>query len=255
MQEGFHDTIEIGHIGAVHLGRDPERNARAQRESDRDIRTLLRRHAPEESQVRLGRTLAEPVLPQRHAVAHRREPAGIRQRLALILRNRHQSKAGPSFIHGWQILDVEATMQGGHGPVGERLEHRKVQQVEMEVQQIELRSSALDLMQHAQVCGEIGFPCRRVESYRLIPNRNQPGSGARIRGGEQSHVVPQGDEGIAKMRDHPFGAAIELGRYRLIERSNLSNLHGAHDLFEAVFINGASLLRFELPAISPASAA
>ncbi len=121
-------------------------------------------------------------------------------------------------------------MQGGDGLVSQPLEEGKVNEVDVEVDDVELMLSEVHLLQHAQMGGEIRLEGVRVEPDSLITNRNEPRARLRLRAGEERHIVAELDQCIGEMSHDPLGAAVETGRHSLIEGSHLGDLHSTGSL-------------------------
>jgi hypothetical protein len=116
-------------------------------------------------------------------------------------------------------------MQRGHGAGRHVLEHREMQHVGVEVDDVELVAPLVQIGQHRQVRGDIRLQRRRVEPDRLIARRRQMRPGARFGAGEQRHVVAQVDQSFAEVGDHALGAAVEPRRHGFVQRRNLGDLH------------------------------
>ena len=114
----------------------------------------------------------------------------------------------PTGIGCRQILQVEPAMQRGHGSRRKILEERKVDEVDVEMQEIELVPAQMKLVQHGKVSRQVRFQRRRVEPNSLVAHRNQsrPRMGLRTR--EQRDLVPKLDESVGQMRHDPLGAAV-----------------------------------------------
>src|SRR4051794_10213904 len=116
-------------------------------------------------------------------------------------------------------------MQGGHRPFGVLGKEGKMDQVEMEVDNVEFVPSAMNLVQHRHVRGEIRLEIAGIEPDRLITAGHQRGLGPCLRAGEQGHLVAELHERVREVRDNPFRAAIESRRHGLVQRGNLGDPH------------------------------
>ncbi len=156
---------------------------------------------------------------------HGSRPVGALQGRALRVGDRDQGELRPARVDSVQVLDVETAVQGGECARGHFLEQREVQHVGVEVQHVKLVHAASDLVQHGQVCGQVGLQRRGVQPDRLVAHGRQARLGGGISAGKQGHVMSEIDQSVAQVGDHSFRTAIEFGRDRFIEGGNLSNLH------------------------------
>ncbi len=152
-------------------------------------------------------------------------PVGLGQRRALRVGNGDQRELRPAAIDPVQILDVEAAVQGGERARGHFLEQRELQHVGVEVQHVELVNAAAHLVQHRQMCGQVGLQGRGIKADGLVAHRRQAGLGGGVSAGEQRDLVAEVDQRVAEVRHDPFRSAIELRGHRFVERGNLSNFH------------------------------
>ena len=116
-------------------------------------------------------------------------------------------------------------MQSGDGLVRQLLEHHEMQHVDMEMQDIELLRTAFHFVEHREVSGKIRFERSRVQSDRLIAHHDQLRFRAGVCRGEQRDLVPEIDQGIRQVCDHPLGSTIELRRHGFIQGRNLRDSH------------------------------
>ena len=216
--------MEIGRVGAVDLGRHLQRHAQPLGDGDSAVGPLLRRHAAEEGQIALWFG-AEAVKLLGHAVVDGADPVGERQMGALVVRDRHQRELGPATVDLRQILQIEPPVQGGHRARGAVLEQREMHHVGVEVQDVEAVLVLAHLGQHRQVGGQVRLQRRGIEADRLVAHGDQVGLGLGVGAGEQGDLVAEIDQGVAQMRHHPFGAAIQLRRNRFVEGGDLGDLH------------------------------
>ena len=107
------------------------------------------------------------------------------------------------------------------------LEERKMDQVDVEMQDVELVAPLVQLVQHRQMGREVGLERAGIEPDGLVAHRHERGPGPRLGTGEQRHLVAELDQGVGEVGDDPFRAAVEAGRDRLVERRDLGNLHKA----------------------------
>ena len=116
-------------------------------------------------------------------------------------------------------------MQRGHGSRRKIFEERKMDQVDVKMQNIECMPAQMKLMQHGQVSGQVRFQRARIEPDGLIAYRDQPRPCVCLRAREQRDLVPELDESVGQVRDDAFSAAIQARRHRLIQGRDLSDLH------------------------------
>jgi hypothetical protein len=155
---------------------------------------------------------------------HVAEPVRVAQRLALVHRDRCQRKLLPPPVHDRQVLEVQPPVQRGQRALRAVLEEREVDHVDVEMQHVELVHACPQLVQHRHVRGEVGFQRGGIQADGLIAHRHQPCARLGFGGGEQRDVVAGFDQGVAQPGHHAFGAAVELGRHRFVQRGNLRNL-------------------------------
>ena len=116
-------------------------------------------------------------------------------------------------------------MQRGDGLRRDLLEEGKMDQVDVEVQDVELGAPLAQLVQHREMRREIGLERGRIEPDGLVTHRHERGSGARLGTGKQRHLVAELDQRVGEMGDDPFGTAVKTGRDGLVKRCDLRNLH------------------------------
>ena len=64
-----------------------------------------------------------------------------------------------------------------------------------------------------------------IEPQRHVATTDQLGGCLGITAGEQRNIVSHRDEFFGQGVDNPLGAAVQLGRYSLEQRRDLSNTH------------------------------
>ena len=131
----------------------------------------------------------------------------------------------PTRIGLRQVLQVEPTVQRGHGSRRKIFEERKMDEIDMEMQKIEFVPARMKFMQHGQVSGQVRFQRTRIEPNGLIAYRNQRRPCVGLRTREQRDLVPKLHESVGQVRHDAFGAAIQAWRHRLIQRRDLSDFH------------------------------
>jgi hypothetical protein len=95
----------------------------------------------------------------------------------------------------------------------------------VEMNEVERILAAAHLVHHREMRGEIGLEARRIEPDRLIAHGDQLGTRPRVGAREQGHLVTEFDQSLCQEGNDALGAAIKLGRNRLVQRRNLGNLH------------------------------
>src|SRR5438128_7276634 len=96
-------------------------------------------------------------------------------------------------------------------------------EVDVKMKNVELLFARADVGQHRKVSGDVGLEWRRVESERLIASRYQSSLRAGIGAREQRDLVAQIDQSIRQMGHYAFGAAVQMRRYRFVERRDMRN--------------------------------
>ena len=95
----------------------------------------------------------------------------------------------------------------------------------MEVEDVELVRPAVQLVQHAEMGGEVRLQGVRVEPDGLVTDGYQPRLGPGVGAGEQHDVMPEIDQGVGKVGHDPLGAAVEAGWHRFVEGCHLCDSH------------------------------
>ena len=220
------DLVPVILVSLVDLRGDLQRNAGADRHLDRTVGALLRGDAAEEGEVAALRLRVERAVLSRQSVMDGREPVDVLgHRIALVVRDRHQGHAREGTVDRHEVRHVEAPVHRREALVVQVLEHRVLQQVDMEVQNVELVRPLVHVMQHREVARGMITIAEKTEAFRRAGC--QLGRSLRIAAGEQGHVVALADQFLGDPRHHALGTAIELRGYGLRQRSNLSNAHEA----------------------------
>jgi hypothetical protein len=116
-------------------------------------------------------------------------------------------------------------MQGGQRETGNVLEERKVQQIGVEMQHIEVVGVLAHLVQQRQMGGDVGFQRGRVEPDRLVAHGHKTRAGPRIGAAEQGDLMAQVDQRVGKVGHDALRAAIQPRRYRFAQRADLGDSH------------------------------
>src|SRR6185312_14618409 len=98
-----------------------------------------------------------------------------------------------------EILQIQPAVYGGECSVRQWLEERKVQQIRMKVQDVELTGPRAHLIEHAEVRGHVRLQCGRIEAQRLVAYRGQRRSCLRALAREQRDRVSEGDELVTEI--------------------------------------------------------
>src|SRR5262245_15077796 len=129
---------------------------------------------------------------------------------------------------------IKSAMERGHEGRCPPRKQRKRVVVEMKVQEVEIRRSPTNLLEHREMQG-IRVAHIAVQSQRARPAWHELCRCVRVTAGEQRDVVTERDELLSEPGDDPFGTTIELGRDSLGQWSNLRNSH-SHDLSLSVSV-------------------
>ena len=102
-------------------------------------------------------------------------------------------------------------MQRGLGLRRELLEERKMDQVDVEMQNVELVTPLVQLVQHREMGREVGLEPARIEPDRLVAHRDECAPGPRLGTREKRHLVAELDQGVREVGDDPLSAAVKAG--------------------------------------------
>src|ERR1700731_3350911 len=127
----------VSQVNGIDLGGYLERDARPLGDRNGAIRPLLGRDPPKKREVAATGLRRKSVEALGQAVMHGTDPIGEGQRLALAVGNGYEGIFGPPLIGARQILDVQTAVQGGDGTRRHIREERKMQQIDMEMQDVE----------------------------------------------------------------------------------------------------------------------
>ena len=115
-------------------------------------------------------------------------------------------------------------MQRGDGAARDRPEQRKLELVDMEVQNVEILGALADAIEHQHVVGN-GIPDARVEPQRLRHAGHEIGRRDRIAAREQCNLMAERHQLLGQVRDDPLGAAIKPWRNAFDQRRDLRDFH------------------------------
>src|SRR4051812_848274 len=116
--------------------------------------------------------------------------------------------------------EIEPAVQGGEERRRLAREQRERIVVEVKMQEVEFAGLAADLLEHRDM-QRVGIADRTVEAQRARPVGLQFRRGLRVSAGKQRDVVTERDELFDEPVYDAFGSAVELGRNRLGQGSDL----------------------------------
>lgn len=216
---------EIFGVDRIDFRRQLELHAGGARDADRQVRPLLPRHAPEESQVTVcAWQKARAVQCLGNAVIDVRHEAPRRQRLALRHRNGCQRHLPKECEERQKIRKVEPPVHGRQGAVRHFGKDRKMNIVDVKMQQIEFARATPHLLDHRHVVRQGVFHAR-IEPQCLGRTGRKLGRCDRVGAGEERDVVTCGDEFFTEVGNDPFRAAIEPGRHAFHQGRDLGDFH------------------------------
>ena len=140
------------------------------------------------------------------------------------MRDRHQRHVDVLAIERLKIAQVKPTMHRGDRGAPYTTSPRQVETglVEMDhVEVVRLRDGGL---QSQDFVGH-GILTVRIETQRLLADRDQASARLGITAREQRDVVSKLHKILGQVRDHTFCTAIEPRRYCLLQWSNLRDPH------------------------------
>jgi hypothetical protein len=186
------DGGEVFPVGLVDLGRDPERHAEVLRDADRTIDALLGRDPAEESEV-LARLLVERVQLVGQAVMDGAAPVREVERRTLRVRDGDDRNVAEPAVEGRQVRNVETSVKRRDVRRWLPARERKVQVVDVEVDDVELGRARAHLVEHGHVPRQL-VDALFVEPERARTGRDETRAGLRITTREQRHVVTLPDQ-------------------------------------------------------------
>lgn len=136
-QQGLDPGFEILPVGLVHLGGHLEGQAGSKGDFNGPVGALLGGHPPQEGQIIAGLG-AEAVQIFGQAVLDGAQPIGAADRHTLVIRNGHHGQLAEVVEDGPQIPQVQAAMEGGDMGHRRAAEHREVQIIRVEMDDVEL---------------------------------------------------------------------------------------------------------------------
>jgi len=123
-----------------------------------------------------------------------------------------------------QFRQVETAVQRGHERHGLACEQRKRVIVDVKMQHIEFVRAAAHFLEQQHVRRH-HVANGRVEAQCLRPERFELGRGLRIAARKEGDVVALLDQCFGQIGHHTFRTTVQLGRNRLVQRSDLCDSH------------------------------
>src|ERR1700683_340900 len=152
---------------------------------------------------------------------------------------RHFAEAG---IEGLEIAQILPAVQCGQGPCRQRAEKRKMEQIDVKMENVELIRTLPDLINHQHEVRNDVAHCR-IKAERTGTTGSQFGAGDGIPTPKERHIVAKPDKFFGQVGNDPLSAAIETRRNALNEGSDLCNFH--YDLcFPPTNTNACSAAKF-----------
>jgi hypothetical protein len=115
-------------------------------------------------------------------------------------------------------------MKRRHRPVRHLAKQREMKLIDMEMQNVKFVSEPAYPIEHQQVIGD-RVANIAVETQSGGRTANEFGSGDRIRGRKQRHIVTQANQFIREIANNSLGSTIKLRRHTLHKRRDLRNFH------------------------------
>src|SRR4051812_38151301 len=109
-----------------------------------------------------------------------------------MVRDRDKRHVGKGSVEGMKVRQVEPAVHGGNAFRQKVLEHRKVQEIDMEVYEVEFFRLLPHSFEHHQGAGRVVIPACQSQGSRH--NRNQLGIAARVTTGEKRYVLRLSDK-------------------------------------------------------------
>ena len=154
----------------------------------------------------------------------RRGPVRVRERPALIVRNRDEAGSRKFSNDVAQPRQVEPSVHGREKRHAQAAEQRKGQPIDVCVDHVEILRSLRDRFQQ-QSAGGVRVRPLSAQTERAGPHRVKlsvrPGIAAR----EERDVVAELDQLVDQPGDHPLGAAVELRGDAFGQGSKLGDTH------------------------------
>ncbi len=169
-----------------------------------------------------------------------RREVGAQHRQALRVGDRDQRHVVKTHIKRKQIGQILAAVQGGNGAVCDRPERRKLELVDVEMQNIKFVGALAHAIEHQHIIGD-GIRTLASSRSALGPQLTRLAAVIRIAARKQCHVVAQCHQFLSQIGDNSFGAAIKPRRNAFDQRRDLRNSHCA----SLRIIQKTSLFKFD----------
>src|ERR1700683_345910 len=152
---------------------------------------------------------------------------------------RHFAEAG---IDGLESAHILPAVQCGQGPCRQRAEKRKMEQIDVKMENVELIRTLPDLINHQHEVRNDVAHCR-IKAERTGTTGSQFSASDGIPARKERHIVPKPDKFFGQVGNNPLSAAIETRRNALNKGSDLCDFHD--DLcFPATSVNACSAAKF-----------
>src|SRR6185437_8439037 len=152
---------------------------------------------------------------RRKTMMHGSLPTKVGQGCALSVRNGDDRHPTINIVERCQIWNIKASVEGGYVCIGLPRTDRKMQVVDMKVDEIKLIFFLEHLLELNHVAGNgIYGSGREPESFGAAGN--QPGSGQGLSACEQRHFVTQADQFFGQPGNYALCPTISFRRNTLI---------------------------------------
>src|SRR5271165_1747628 len=220
---------EILPINRVHLRGNLELPPGSLRNFNRAIKTLFRADASQKCKI-FPRFFLKMIEALWDPVVDCAAPPDPRQRLPLRIGNRDDVHIFEFLIERDQIRNSKLAMKSRNSRDWLAPCPRKVEIVDMEVQNVELMGFLKNQFKQADVMRDRVNNRGRAQSQRALRCWNEPRAGYRIRAREKRNIVVCGNELLGQIRNNSFRATVMFWRHALVKRSNLGNFHRRYPL-------------------------
>lgn len=159
-----------------------------------------------------------------NAMVNRFDEIELRQRRALIVRDRNKRRiceAGGKRMH---LRKIEPSVQCGHERPAEPPQHRNVDPVQVVVNDVEFLGAARHTFEQGGKRRH-RIDRRAAQPQRLGRYRNKLGLCVRAAACKQRNCFAQADQLVGHQENDAFSPAIMAGRYAFGERRNFCNMH------------------------------
>ena len=160
----------------------------------------------------------------RETMIDRRRKVGVRHGQALRVGDGHQRHIVEAHIKRNQIGQILPAVQRGDGAVRDRPEQRKLELVDMEVQDVEFIGALAHAIEHQHVVGN-WIADAVFEPQRFGYARHKIGGRDRIAAGKEGDLMAERHQLLGQVGDDPLGAAIEARGNAFDQRRDLRDFH------------------------------